>query len=92
MLRINLTKQAINFLKKIPAKHKHQIERKLSQLEKVHTPNDAKLLKEVNGIWRIDSGEYRIIYRVGSEFIFVLLVGKRNDDEVYDKLKCLKLN
>ncbi len=36
---------------------------------------------------RIDSGEYRIVYRFDAENIYVILIGKRNDDEVYRKLK-----
>ena len=36
---------------------------------------------------RVDSGEYRIVYSMRDDSIFVWLVGKRNDDEVYRKLK-----
>ena len=36
---------------------------------------------------RVDSGEYRIAYRFDAENIYVILIGKRNDDEVYRKLK-----
>ncbi|AAY61453.1 putative cytotoxic translational repressor of toxin-antitoxin (TA) system RelE [Rickettsia felis str. Pedreira] len=32
-------------------------------------------------------GEYRIIYRFNETTIYVILVGKRNDSEVYKLLK-----
>ncbi len=40
---------------------------------------------------RVDSGEYRIVYRVNEEekTIYVILIEKRNDDEVYKILKNL---
>jgi len=34
----------------------------------------------------VDAGEYRIVYRA-TETVELLLVGKRNDDEVYKQLK-----
>jgi mRNA interferase RelE/StbE len=40
---------------------------------------------------KVDSGEYRIVYRVSDEekTIYVILIEKRNDDEVYKILKNL---
>jgi mRNA interferase RelE/StbE len=48
-------------------------------------------LKGYPGLYRVDSGEYRIVYRfdVEADVIQILLVGKRNDDEVYKQLKQL---
>ncbi len=50
------------------------------------TPNDYRQLKGFP-YYRVDSGEYRIVYRFDAENVYVILIGKRNDDEVYDKLK-----
>ena len=36
---------------------------------------------------RVDVGEYRIVYRATETEIELLLVGKRNDDEIYKQLK-----
>ena len=46
-------------------------------------------VKKVSGsdYLRADSGEYRIIYELRGEVLFVWLVGKRNDDEVYRKFR-----
>jgi mRNA interferase RelE/StbE len=31
----------------------------------------------------VDSGEYRIVYDVTEDAVRIIIVGKRNDDEVY---------
>ena len=36
---------------------------------------------------RVDSGEYRIVYTVTEDTLRVVLIGKRNDDEVYRRLE-----
>lgn len=43
------------------------------------------------GYYRVDSGEYRIVYRFNAneDLVEVILVGKRNDDDVYKRLERL---
>jgi mRNA interferase RelE/StbE len=50
-------------------------------------PNDSKQLVNYYPYRRADQGEYRFIYKVEGEIIYILLVGKRNDDEVYRKMR-----
>lgn len=54
-------------------------------------PTDSKQLKGYPDYYRVDSGEYRIVYRFKSkeDLVEVILVGKYNDDEVYQKLERL---
>ncbi len=49
-------------------------------------PQDYKQLKGYSGVYRVDQGEYRIIYKILEDAIEVFRVGKRNDDEVYENL------
>ena len=49
-------------------------------------PNDSERLKGMD-LSRVDVGEYRIIYRVRGDMLDVPIIGKRNDDEVYKRLK-----
>jgi mRNA interferase RelE/StbE len=35
-------------------------------------------------------GEYRVVYRYDDESVYVVVCGKRNDDEVYRRLERLK--
>lgn len=50
-------------------------------------PTDSKTLKSDSAYRRVDSGEFRIIYRYESlqDTVTIVLVGKRNDDAVYRK-------
>jgi mRNA interferase RelE/StbE len=89
MLAINLSKDAERFLRKIPAKHAKQIAERLTAL--MQNP-DSVPSAELTGyppFRRAKSGEYRIIFYTKLETLFVPLIGKRNDDEVYKLLKRL---
>jgi mRNA interferase RelE/StbE len=35
----------------------------------------------------VDCGEYRIIYRLDDDVLRIALIGKRNDDQVYEIFK-----
>jgi len=48
-------------------------------------PNDSQEMKGYPFL-RNDIGEYRIIYDVREGTLRIVLVGKRNDDEIYKKL------
>ena len=88
MLKLNLTNAALNFLDELPAKQFKQIVNTLFALLKNPMPQDAKALKGYD-YRRVDCGEYRIVYCVKNEELQVIVIGKRNDDEVYKKLKRL---
>lgn len=88
MLRINIAKRAQKFLDQLPPKHGQQLAAKLLQLRNDPVPPDSKELKGYElPLLRATAGEYRIIYRVEGDTLFVELVGKRNDDEVYRQLR-----
>ena len=82
MLKIDISKQAAKFLLKVHPKHGKQIARKLMELRINPTPTDSIKLKGF-AYKRVDIGEYRIVYYVKSEILYIVVVGKRNDDEVY---------
>jgi mRNA interferase RelE/StbE len=84
-LKINISKDAEKFLKKLPKKHSSQIARKIISLSENPKSQDVSDLKGYS-FKRADQGEYRIIFEVKDAVLFIVLVGKRNDDEVYKKL------
>lgn len=86
MLRLNLSKKAKKFLSNLPFKQANQIARKIGMLMLDPSPQDSKKLVG-QAFYRVDSGEYRIIYDFDTEILEVILIGKRNDGEVYKKLK-----
>lgn len=88
MLRIELSKKAAKFLRRLPPKQAKQIARKLVALRQDPRPHDAKKLKGIQEeTLRADVGEYRIIYRVAGDTLQVPLIGKRNDADVYRRLR-----
>ncbi len=87
MLKIDLSRDAERFLKKIPAKHGKQIAERLTALMQNPESVPSAELKGYAPYRRAKSGEYRIVFYVEDDTLFVPLIGKRNDDEVYQLLK-----
>lgn len=86
MLKINFTRRVENFLKNLQSKQAKQIAKKIMELRCNPFPQDVKKLINTSYM-RADVGEYRIIYFSDKEVLNVVLVGKRNDNEVYKELK-----
>jgi mRNA interferase RelE/StbE len=91
MARLEGLKAVLDFLQGLQPKIAVQITKKVLALNLDPRPADSNELVGYSGIYRVDSGEYRIVYRFDSEadLVEILLVGKRNDDEVYKQLKRL---
>ena len=86
MLRINFSRQAARFIKKLPTKHARQVFTKITELRNNPYLSDSIKLKGYS-FHRTDIGEYRIVYKVEERIIEILLIGKSHDDEVYKQLK-----
>ncbi len=85
MPELVLKQKAKKFIMTLPAKHKRQVKDRILALQDNPLPHDSKKLIGFDNYIRIDIGEYRIIYRYDAkkDLVTVVLVGKRNDDEVY---------
>ena len=86
MLKVNFSRQAAKFVKRLSVKHARQIAIKITELRNNPYPQDSIKLKGYS-YYRVSIGEYRLIYCVEAEVLAILLIGKRNDDEVYKQLK-----
>lgn len=86
MLKINISNQAQKFLKNIHIKHGKQLSKKIMELRSNPAPNDCKKISGYPFV-RVDCGEYRIIYTFDKITLEIILIGKRNDDQVYKNLK-----
>jgi mRNA interferase RelE/StbE len=91
MAKLDGLEAVLDFLKGLQPKIAAQLAKKVLALNIDPLPSDSKELKGYSNLFRVDSGEYRIVYRYSSQddLVTVLLVGKRNDDEVYKQLKRL---
>lgn len=84
MKSLKMTNQAAKFLGSLDAKQYRQVGQKIFSLLHDAVPQDSALLTGAkSGERRVDAGEYRIIYTASETEIEVLVIGKRNDDEVY---------
>jgi mRNA interferase RelE/StbE len=84
--RLDLTSDAVKFLERLPPKQFRQIVSKVFSLMDNAEPHDSKALAGFP-YRRADIGEYRIVYRFDREFLYVALIGKRNDSEIYRLLE-----
>ena len=82
MLKLLVSKKAQKFLDGLPPKQFRQIIKKVFALLENPRPHDSEELRGYPFL-RSDVGEYRIIYDVKGDTLRLILVGKRNDAEVY---------
>ncbi len=85
MLKLLVSKKAQKFLDNLPPKQFRQIMKKVFSLLENPRPHDSEELRGYPFL-RNDAGEYRIIYDVQGDTLRLILVGKRNDAEVYRQL------
>ena len=85
MLKLLVSKKAQKFLDDLPPKQFRQIVKKVFALLEDPTPHDSERLRGYPFL-RNDVGEYRIIYDVQGDTLRLIVVGKRNDEEVYRQL------
>lgn len=70
-------------LDKLENKQFRQIMEKIMDLLRDCRPNDSRHLAGEPGVFRIDSGQYRVTYMC-SNVVYVRTVGPRDGDKVYD--------
>lgn len=89
MLKRQITKDAEKAMDKMPDKQFCQIYDAIEALRVNPEPPDTKELitNIVPKRRRKDAGEYRIIYWYDEKSLYIDVIGKRNDGEVYKKAK-----
>lgn len=89
MAKLDGLESVLDFLQGLQPKVAAQIAKKVFALAINPLPQDSATLKGYEGLLRVDSGEFRIVYRFEekADLVTIILVGKRNDDEVYRKLR-----
>jgi mRNA interferase RelE/StbE len=87
MLKLEIKRPAYNCLIELQAKQFKQVMLSIIRLTKDPYPNDSQKLAGYP-YYRVDVGEFRVIYDIeDKETVRIILVGKRNDDEVYKRLR-----
>jgi mRNA interferase RelE/StbE len=87
MRTLKIERRVMKDLESFPFKHQKQIKQKICSLKENSLPHDSKVMKGMNvKLYRVDQGEYRIVYALDEDSILILFVGKRNDGEVFRKV------
>lgn len=84
---LRIKKSVHKQLLKLQPKFFKQVMSKIFSLIDNPKPQDYKALQGYSDYYRVDQGEFRIVYEIRSEEIYIVRVGKRNDDEVYQNLE-----
>ena len=90
MRKLDFSREALDFLNSLQEKQHRQIVYKLHLLLTNARPQDSRKLKDADEYYRVDSGEYRIVYSIQETILQIFVIGKRNDDDVYRKFKRMK--
>lgn len=77
------TERALGFLKTLPTKLRRQVIAKIEALAREPHPPQSKIVQGRSGgvetVYRIRSGDYRVLYVVRNPTIVVLDIGHRKD-------------
>ena len=79
--RIQILPAALNTLETLPEKLQRQITRKIDALAENPRPSGCTKLKGSQDVYRLRSGDYRIIFQIQDEMLLMLVlkVGHRRD-------------
>jgi mRNA interferase RelE/StbE len=86
MYSVELKPQAQKFIEAQPGKIQRQLVRKIESLVENPHPAGSKLLHGEKKLYRIRSGDYRIVYQIQHENLLILIVKVGHRKDVYERL------
>ncbi len=86
MYAIELKPQAQKFIEKQSKKLQRQLVARIESLQKYPRPAQSRLLHSDKQIYRLRSGDYRIIYQIKDDRLLVLVARVDNRKDVYKNL------
>ena len=84
--RIEILPSAERELAELPKKARAQVARRIGSLADNPRPRGSKQLRAADGLHRIRSGDYRILYRIEDNRLVVLVVKVGSRRDVYRRL------
>ncbi|MBS3953768.1 MAG: type II toxin-antitoxin system RelE/ParE family toxin [Methylomicrobium sp.] len=84
--RLLLHKSVTKFLEKLNEKQRQDISDKLELLKDNPFPNqqlDIKIMQGYEGLYRLRVGQYRLIYQLEADKLFIFLVKAGNRGDIY---------
>ena len=86
MYAIELKPHAQKFIERQAKKVQRQLVAKIETLQKDPRPAQSKLLHSDKQIYRVRSGDYRIIYQIKEDKLLILVAKVGNSKDVYKNL------
>lgn len=83
---IELGRLALKSMTKIPRRELLRIQDKIDALSAEPRPADVKKIRGDENLYRIRSGNYRVLYRIFDEKILVLIVDVDHRKDVYKNI------
>jgi mRNA interferase RelE/StbE len=92
MYHLDLDRRVADEIRTYPPKHAKQVSLRIFALASDPRPPDCRKLAGAEDVYRVDQGEYRIIYAIDdrAHVVTVYIAGSRNDDEIYKKFARMK--
>jgi mRNA interferase RelE/StbE len=87
MYSVELKPRAQKYIRAQPCKIQRQLIGHIESLAATPYPPGCKLLHTQENLYRVRSGDYRIIYQVRQENLIVLVVTVGHRSDVYDQLR-----
>ncbi len=85
--QVELSRKAVKNLEALPKNIRDRITKEIDHLSENPRPNGCKKLSGNEDIYRVRSGDYRVIYQIKDKvlIVLVLLIGHRR--EIYDRFQ-----
>lgn len=85
-VQFDLTEEAAEQVEALPKKIAGQVTRKIEALATQPRPTQARRLTEQEHLYRVRSGDYRILYQIEDRKLLVLVVKVGNRRDVYRRI------
>lgn len=81
---VEIKRSARKELENLPDEIFRRIDKGIISLSKNPRPSDCKKLSGMKNLWRIRTGDYRIVYSIDdkNKFVMIIRIGHRKD--IYD--------
>jgi mRNA interferase RelE/StbE len=86
-MKLQMHNNARKFIEKLDAKQSRQVSLRVFELMHQPSPHDMRHLHGYPDHFRIDAGEFRVVYLVEGDTVNVKAINRRNDDAVYRELR-----
>ena len=89
MYRVELKPQAQKFIERQSQKVRRQLIRRIEDLKEDPRPPGSRLLDDEKKIYRIRSGNYRIVYQIRDKVLLVIVAKVDDRKDIYKNLNYL---